>query len=90
MIISISSVTAKSQLWVYVATKAGLSHFLTSLFEEVRKSGVKITTIHPDITKSNFYDSLILLMQTKKTQRITDEQLPMHLNTCFQTAVTLL
>ncbi|HEY9062775.1 MAG TPA: SDR family oxidoreductase [Pseudobacteroides sp.] len=60
-ILSISSVTAKkvsTHGCAYAATKAGLSHFLTSLFEEVRKSGIKITTIHPDITKSNFYDSL--------------------------------
>src|SRR5690606_25759717 len=60
MIISISSVTAKkvsTHGCAYSASKAGLTHFYTSLFEEVRKTGVKITTIHPDMTKSNFYDN---------------------------------
>ncbi|AUS95536.1 3-oxoacyl-ACP reductase [Clostridium thermosuccinogenes] len=60
-IISISSVTAKkisTHGCAYAATKAGLSHFLNSLFEEVRKYGVKVTTIHPDMTKTGFYDNL--------------------------------
>ncbi|SKA91238.1 hypothetical protein SAMN05443428_11126 [Caloramator quimbayensis] len=57
-IINISSVTAKkisTYGCAYAATKAGLSHFAESLFEEVRKYGVKVVTIHPDITKTNFY-----------------------------------
>jgi Short-chain alcohol dehydrogenase of unknown specificity len=60
-IISVSSVTAKkisTHGCAYASTKAGLSHFSASLFEEVRKYGVKVTTIHPDITNSNFYDNL--------------------------------
>ncbi|HOV27869.1 MAG TPA: SDR family oxidoreductase [Pseudobacteroides sp.] len=78
MIISISSVTAKkvsTHGCAYAATKAGLSHFFTSLFEEVRKSGVKITTIHPDITKSNFYDSLDFTYADEEDAAITDEQI---------------
>lgn len=57
-IINISSVTAKkisTYGCAYASTKAGLSHFTESLFEEVRKYGVKVVTIHPDITKTNFY-----------------------------------
>jgi len=60
-IINISSITAKKSSThgcAYAATKAGLSHFATSLFDEVRKSGVKVVTIHPDITKTPFYDDL--------------------------------
>ena len=57
-IINISSITAKK--WstygcAYAATKAGLSHFASSLFEETRKTGVKVITIHPDMTKTDFY-----------------------------------
>ena len=37
------------------ATKAGLSSFGKSLFEEARKYGVKVTTIHPDMTDTNLY-----------------------------------
>lgn len=57
-IINISSITAKkeSPLGVtYAATKAGLSHFGKSLFEEVRKYGVKVINFHPDMTKTEFY-----------------------------------
>lgn len=57
-IINISSIEAKkSSVYgcAYGATKAALTHFSNSLFEESRKYGVKVVTIHPDMTKSNFY-----------------------------------
>ncbi len=57
-IINISSVTAgKSNTHgcAYGATKAALTSFSASLFDEVRKYGVRVCTIHPDMTKSNFY-----------------------------------
>ncbi|MFV9510063.1 SDR family oxidoreductase [Tepidibacillus sp. LV47] len=60
-VINISSITAKKSSTfgcAYSATKAGLSHFGISLFEEVRKSGVKVVTIHPDITQTPFYEYL--------------------------------
>jgi len=42
---------------LYTATKAGLRSFSMSLFEEVRKD-VKVISINPDITKTNFFDNL--------------------------------
>lgn len=57
-IINISSVTAKKSSphgCAYGATKAGLSSFSESLFDEVRKYGVKVVTIHPDMTKTSLY-----------------------------------
>jgi len=57
-IINISSVTAKQSSphgCAYAATKAGLSSFGKSLFEEARKYGVKVTTIHPDMTDTNLH-----------------------------------
>jgi len=42
---------------LYTATKAGLRAFSMSLFEEVRKD-VKVISINPDITKTNFFDNL--------------------------------
>jgi len=42
---------------LYTATKAGLRSFSMSLFEEVRKD-VKVISINPDITKTNFFDEL--------------------------------
>lgn len=59
-IINISSITAKKSSPIgcaYSATKAGLSHFSESLFDETRKAGVKVVTIHPDMTKTDFYNN---------------------------------
>lgn len=59
-IIELSSVTAKKSSphgCAYGATKAALTAFSGSLFDEVRKYGVRVTCIHPDMTKSNFYRS---------------------------------
>ena len=41
---------------LYTATKSGLRDFSLSLFEECRKSGVKVTSINPDITNTSFFD----------------------------------
>lgn len=57
-IINISSIEAKkSSVYgcAYGATKAGLTHFSESLFDETRKYGVKVVTIHPDMTHTDFY-----------------------------------
>lgn len=57
-IINISSITAKQNSprgCAYAATKAGLTSFGNSLFEEARKYGVKVTSIHPDMTATNLY-----------------------------------
>ncbi|MFZ7134173.1 MAG: SDR family oxidoreductase [Eubacteriales bacterium] len=57
-IINISSTAAKKSSTygcAYAATKAALTHFSNSLFDETRKYGVKVVSIHPDITKTNFY-----------------------------------
>ena len=43
---------------LYTATKSGLRDFSLCLFEEVRKSGVKVVSINPDITKTSFFDDL--------------------------------
>lgn len=58
-IVNISSVTAKlsnnTHGCAYGATKAALTHFSDALFEETRKSGVRIITIHPDLTDTKLY-----------------------------------
>ena len=43
---------------VYTAAKSGLRHFSLSLFEEVRKSGVGVTSINPGMTRTGFFDDL--------------------------------
>ncbi len=59
-IINISSVTAKSSSphgAAYGATKAALTAFSESLFDEARKYGVKVSVIHPDMTDTAFYNN---------------------------------
>jgi len=43
---------------LYTATKSGLRDFGHCLFEEVRKNGVKVTSINPDMTQTPFFDTL--------------------------------
>ncbi len=57
-VINIASVTAcetNPHGCAYGATKAGLSSFSHSLFQEARKYGVKVVTIYPDMTKTDLY-----------------------------------
>lgn len=57
-IINISSVTARQANphgCAYGATKAGLTSFSESLFEEARKYGVHVAAIHPDMVRTNLY-----------------------------------
>ena len=60
-IINISSIEATRHSKfsaLYTATKSGLRAFSLSLFEELRKSSVRVTSINPDITDTGFFDSL--------------------------------
>lgn len=55
----ISSITATKASPIgaaYSASKAGLSHFANSLWEEVRKYGVRVCLLEPDMTKTDFYE----------------------------------
>jgi len=73
-IICISSVTAAQvnpHGCVYGATKAGLTSFAHSLFDEVRKSGVRVVNIQPDMTKTNLY---------RNADFCEDEDMLAHLN----------
>ena len=57
-VINISSVTAAQSNphgCAYGATKAGLTSFSHSLFDEARKYGVNVVTICPDMTQTNLY-----------------------------------
>lgn len=58
LIINISSVTAtgiNTHGCAYGATKAGLSSFSRSLFEEARKNNIKVIDIKPDMTHTELY-----------------------------------
>ena len=57
-ITSIEAVRSSKFSALYSATKSGLRAFGQSLFEEVRKSGVNVVTINPDMTDTNFFEPL--------------------------------
>ncbi len=91
-IINISSVTAhkiNTHGCAYGATKAALSSFGSSLFEEARKTGVKVVNIHPDMTDTKLYrnadfecdeDKLAYLEPIEVAKAIKDVlELPEHM-----------
>ncbi len=58
IIVNISSVTAgktNPHGAAYGATKAGLTSFGTTIFDEARKYGIRVITIEPDMTITNLY-----------------------------------
>ncbi len=57
-ITSIEALKASKFSAAYSASKAGLHHFGLCLFEEVRKSGVNVISVHPDLTQTPFFDDL--------------------------------
>jgi short-subunit dehydrogenase len=57
-IVSMCAIRTSPKGCVYAATKAGLRHFGASLFEEGRKSGLKVVNINPDMTRTPFFDHL--------------------------------
>jgi len=57
-ITSIEALRASKFSALYTATKAGLRAFGTALFEEVRKSGVNVVTLNPDMTDTDFFTPL--------------------------------
>ncbi|TGK28231.1 SDR family oxidoreductase [Leptospira gomenensis] len=60
-IFQIHSVTALKESVrgaAYAGSKAGLRHFGLNLFEEIRKSGVKLISINPDVVDTEFYETL--------------------------------
>ncbi len=77
MILNISSVTATHAApfgACYGATKAGLSAFSKSLFEEVRKSGVRVLTLQPDLTDTNLYRNADFSCSEDSYERLDTEE----------------
>ncbi|WP_320036053.1 SDR family NAD(P)-dependent oxidoreductase [Halarcobacter sp.] len=77
-IINISSIEAVRHSKfsaLYTATKAGLRNFSLSLFEELRKSDVKVTNINPDLTKTNFFDEFNFEPSDNKNSHLLPSQI---------------
>ena len=60
---------------IYTATKSGLRAFSLTLFEEARKSGVKVTNINPDITNTDFFKGLNFAPSKDKGSYLIVEQI---------------
>ncbi len=77
-IINISSIEAlKASKFsaAYSASKAGLHHFGSALFEEVRKAGVNIISIHPDMTQTAFFDDLHFEPKEEESMHLKPEDI---------------
>ena len=72
---SIEALRASKFAAVYSATKAGLKAFGDALFEETRKSDLSITNINPDMTQSNFYDTLRFDVSEKEHEKLLSEDI---------------
>lgn len=60
---------------LYTATKSGLRDFGLALFEELRRADVKVTTINPDLTKTNFFDELQFEPSSKENTHLLAEDI---------------
>ena len=72
-IINISSITAAKTNphgCAYGATKAGLTSFSHSLFEEARKYGVRVVNLEPDMTDTNLYRNADFTVDENEAARI--------------------
>ena len=78
IIVNTSSVTAgKSNPHgcAYGATKAGLTSFSHSLFDEARKYGVKVINIEPDMTATNLYRNADFAADEDAEARLLPEEI---------------
>ena len=77
-ILNLSSVTARktdnTHGCAYGSTKAALTSFGSSLFEEVRKYGVRVITLQPDMTESDFYKGADFTTGESEDTRLTSEE----------------
>ena len=74
MVSSFSAKTSAPHGCAYAASKAGLSHFADSLYDEVRKYGVRVSLITPDMTRTSFYDQADFTCSDEIGAYITPEQ----------------
>ncbi len=74
----ISSVTAaktnNTHGCAYGATKAGVSSFAKSLFEEVRKYDVRVTVLAPDMTQTDLYRNASFKAADAKDASLSPEE----------------
>jgi len=67
---STSSISPSKFGVVYSATKAAINQFSRSLFEEVRKNRVKVCTVLPDLTLTNFHKNIFFKPSSEELAHI--------------------
>lgn len=85
-IVNISSVTAthaSPHAAAYAATKAGLLSFSRSLFEEGRKSGLRVLCILPDLTETELYRNADFTTGEEKNSHLLPEEVADALEYAF-------
>ena len=85
-IINISSITAEKTNphgCAYGATKAGLTSFSHSLFEEARKYGVRVVNLEPDMTDTNLYRNADFTVDENEAARIQPNEVADAVLLCF-------
>lgn len=55
---SIAGLEAYQQVSVYSATKFAITGFTDALYKELRDFGIKVTSVHPGSTQTNFFDNV--------------------------------
>ncbi len=77
-ILFLSSVTAaknnNTHGCAYGATKAGITSFAKSLFEETRKYGVRVTVLAPDMTRTALYRNASFDASSKEDASLSPEE----------------
>ncbi len=89
-ITSIEATRSSKNSALYSATKSGLKAFSLALFEEVRRDGVKVVSINPDMTDTPFFDELDFGVDESNcliTRDIVDA-VEMILNMRFEATIT--
>lgn len=84
-ITSIEALRASKFSSIYSASKAGLRHFGATLFEEVRRDGVKVCSINPDVSDTEFFQKNRL-----KFEPIREEEFVINPEEIAKLALTIL
>lgn len=80
---SASSLRSSALAAAYSGTKAGLSQFSRSVFDESRKSGLRVVNIVPDIVSSEFYRDNWFEPESENDSFLYPEEVAEAVKTCL-------
>ncbi|HNH08909.1 MAG TPA: SDR family oxidoreductase [Leptospiraceae bacterium] len=80
---SASSLRGSALAAAYSGTKAGLSQFSRSVFDESRKSGLRVVNIVPDIVSTDFYRNNWFEPESENDSFLYPEEVAEAVRTCI-------